>query len=335
MRRNVDRVAGLARGYLKGREQLFDERIAAGHTRETVTATFSPMTSSASPTGPACSTASSSTTTALRRRSRRRRIPRHGPRATRARGPRRVSSSTVTESAPASMAGIARASLHRLPGPRPREGRPACRAESGAPEAAENARRLLALAQGSPGSRAGTTGAGRRGAGHGQDDPGRARSPASSACRCSTATKFARSSRACSDRARIVRVDTGIYTPEWDARTYTALCRRAAERLNAVSASCSTRRGAARTDARRPTAVRRPTTSEVVAFRCSVAPDSAAPPAARALVGKDARTCRETWRGARRGFLMAGSIGRRHLGPTGNGHSVGGRRTPRRRSVAP
>ena len=84
-------------------------------------------------------------------------------------------------------------------------------------------------------------------------------------------------------------VDAGIYTAEWDARTYEALCRFAAGHLRrgvsvVLDASWAdpVRRGEAANLARA-------TASEVNAFRCSVAPAVAtARASARALVGTDA-----------------------------------------------
>lgn len=84
-------------------------------------------------------------------------------------------------------------------------------------------------------------------------------------------------------------VDAGIYTPEWDARTYEELCRRAAERLRrgvSVVLDASWSEPERRAAAARLAA---DTASEVSAYRCSVAPAvAAARAAARALVGKDA-----------------------------------------------
>lgn len=84
-------------------------------------------------------------------------------------------------------------------------------------------------------------------------------------------------------------VDAGIYTPEWDARTYDALGERAREHLarglNVVldaSWSDPARRAAA-------AAIAASTSSELIALRCSVAPDvAAARVAARASIGTDA-----------------------------------------------
>ncbi|HTK16451.1 MAG TPA: AAA family ATPase [Acidimicrobiia bacterium] len=84
-------------------------------------------------------------------------------------------------------------------------------------------------------------------------------------------------------------VDAGIYTPEWDARTYEELCRRAAEHLRrgvSVVLDASWGEPVLRANAARCGAS---TSSEVISFRCSVAPTVAAARAsARALVGKDA-----------------------------------------------
>jgi aminoglycoside phosphotransferase family enzyme/predicted kinase len=84
-------------------------------------------------------------------------------------------------------------------------------------------------------------------------------------------------------------VDAGIYTPDWDARTYEELCRRAAEHLRrgvSVVLDASWSEPVLRANAARCGAS---TSSEVISFRCSVAPTVAAARAsARALVGKDA-----------------------------------------------
>jgi aminoglycoside phosphotransferase family enzyme/predicted kinase len=84
-------------------------------------------------------------------------------------------------------------------------------------------------------------------------------------------------------------VDAGIYTPEWDVRTYEDLCRRAAEHLRrgvSVVLDASWSEPVLRAEAAKYAAS---TSSEVIAFRCSVAPSvAAARAAARALVGKDA-----------------------------------------------
>jgi len=84
-------------------------------------------------------------------------------------------------------------------------------------------------------------------------------------------------------------VDAGIYTPEWDARTYETLCRLAAEHLRrgvSVVLDASWSKPERRSDAARLAAE---TASKVSAYRCSVAPTVAAARAsARALVGKDA-----------------------------------------------
>jgi predicted kinase len=84
-------------------------------------------------------------------------------------------------------------------------------------------------------------------------------------------------------------VDAGIYTPEWDARTYETLCRRAAEHLRrgeSVVLDASWSEPARRAEASKCAAS---TSSGVIAFQCSVAPTVASARAsARALLGTDA-----------------------------------------------
>lgn len=84
-------------------------------------------------------------------------------------------------------------------------------------------------------------------------------------------------------------LDTGIYTPEWNLRTYTALCDRARERLER---GLSVVLDASWSDPRfRDQAVRvaAETSSDVVAFRCAAPLDvTTARAASRASIGTDA-----------------------------------------------
>jgi aminoglycoside phosphotransferase family enzyme/predicted kinase len=86
-----------------------------------------------------------------------------------------------------------------------------------------------------------------------------------------------------------VGVDAGIYTPEWDARTYETLGRRAADWLGrgvSVVLDASWSEPERRAQA---AGVAASTASEIVAFRCAVAPAvAAARAAARASIGGDA-----------------------------------------------
>ena len=306
----------------RGRERALRRRASPPVGPATGTATCSPTTSSACPTVRACSTASSSTTTSAT--------------ATcwpTSRSSRWTSSASVAPD-------LARCFLDRYAD---RAGdvwppslehlyvayralvraKVAClRADDGDAAALDVARRAARPLGPSPrcGPRAGSCWWADRRARARPPSPGP--SPRGSGSRCCTATRSARSSRASPPRRHErVAIDAGIYTAEWDARTYDALCARAREQLEAGS---SVVLDASWSDPVRRAEIGRVAAAascDVVALQCRVDPGIAAARAAATRVVGPRRVGRDQGDRARARRAVRRLVrcdGRRHrAGPGG------------------